>query len=132
MRAVDTNVLVRYVVHDVVEEFNKAAAFLTSRSVADPAYVSLIVLAELVWVLGRHYGYRREAIHALLRKLLATAELRFEDEEFLSTLINSVDSVKGDIADHLIARSGARAGCAQTVTFDKRAARWVPGMELLA
>jgi predicted nucleic-acid-binding protein len=132
VNAADTNVLVRYIVRDVPDEFDKAAAFLTSRSAADPAFVSVIVLVELIWVLARHYGYGREAIHALLRKLLATAELRFEDAEFLSTLINSADGVRGDIADHLIARSAARAGCTRTVTFDRRAARLVPGMELLA
>ena len=36
------------------------------------------------------------------------------------------------VADYLIAWSAETVGCAHTVTFDRRAAKLVPGMELLA
>ncbi|KQR75824.1 hypothetical protein ASG03_19350 [Rhizobium sp. Leaf341] len=35
-------------------------------------------------------------------------------------------------ADSLVARSGLRAGCQKIGTFDRKAARLTPGMELLA
>ncbi|MDR2380606.1 MAG: hypothetical protein LBE08_05430, partial [Bifidobacteriaceae bacterium] len=37
-----------------------------------------------------------------------------------------------DFADALIAELGARAGCAHTVTFDRRAASSIPTMQALA
>ena len=45
MRAVDTNVLVRLIVRDDPEQVDRAEAF-----VAQGAWVSLLVLAEAVWV----------------------------------------------------------------------------------
>jgi predicted nucleic-acid-binding protein len=41
-------------------------------------------------------------------------------------------SIKGDIADHLIARCAAKVGCISTVTFDKNAAASIASMELLS
>jgi predicted nucleic-acid-binding protein len=132
MKAVDTNVLVRYVVRDDPRQFAKAAAFLEQRTPNDPAFVSLVVLVELVWALRRRYRYSREQVHSLVLALLETAEITFEEEQFLSTLINGNKFTRGDIADHLIAFSAARTGAASTVTFDREAAKVIPSMELLA
>jgi predicted nucleic-acid-binding protein len=132
MKAVDTNVLVRYVVRDDPQQFAKAAAFLEQRTPNDPAFVSLVVLVELVWALRRRYRYSREQVHSLVLALLETAEITFEEEQFLSTLINGNKQTRGDIADHLIAFSAARAGAAFTATFDRQAAKVIPSMELLA
>lgn len=132
MKAVDTNVLLRYLVGDDEKQSSAAGVFMRGRTADDPAFVSLIVLAELVWALRAHYGYPHEKVHALLTALIKTAEVALEDEEFLSLLITGDDAIKGDIADHLIAHSASRAGCSTTVTFDRKAAKFVPGMELLA
>jgi predicted nucleic-acid-binding protein len=131
MNAVDTNVLVRFLVRDELEQHTKAAAFLNSRAPDDPAYVSLIVVVELIWVLRRLYHYSREQIHFVLARLLETAELAFEEEQYISMLVNKEAGVADDLADHLIVFSGAKAGCSRTVTFDRRAAKSVAGMELL-
>ncbi|MBU2532056.1 MAG: type II toxin-antitoxin system VapC family toxin [Alphaproteobacteria bacterium] len=130
MRAVDTNILLRFVVGDDPIQFEVAARFLKARTVDDPAYVSLIVLAEMVWALDRRYGYPRESVRAVVLALLESAEVVFEEESSLSMLI--ADQVKGDIADHLVALCARRAGCMSVATFDKKAARSVPGMELLS
>ena len=53
MIAVDTNILLRYVVRDDPEQLEKAANFFRERTTEDPAYVSLIVVAEMIWVLRR-------------------------------------------------------------------------------
>lgn len=132
MNAVDTNVLVRYLVRDDLEQYRIAADFLNRRTADDPAYVSLIVVVELVWVLRRLYRYSREQVHAALVYLLETAELAFEEEQYVSTLLNQDVGKRGDIADHLIVFSAFRAGCSRTVTFDRDASKLVPGMELLA
>ena len=132
MNAMDTNVLVRYLVRDDLEQHTKAADFLMGRSADDPAYVSLIVVVELAWVLRRLYRYSRDQVHLVIVRLLETAELAFEEEEYLSTLLHREASMKGDIADHLIVFAASKAGCSRTVTFDRGAAKSVAGMELLA
>lgn len=130
MKAVDTNVLLRFVLRDDEPQFAAASAFFNARTAEDPAFVSLIVLTELVWALRQRYGFDRDKARFLVETLLETAELVFEDEASLSRIIAHAD--RGDIADHLISRSARRAGCSSTVTFDREAAKIIPGMELLA
>lgn len=129
MKAVDTNVLLRFVVRDDPQQFDAAAEFLRTRTARDPAFISLFVVAELIWALDRRYNYPRESIWAVLSALLESAEVVFEEEHFLSTLV--AERTKGDISDHLIAYCARRTGCSAVVTFDRDAALLVPAMELL-
>ena len=129
MRAVDTNILLRLVVRDDARQFAAASAFFAQRTSDDPAFVSLIVLAEFVWALRQRYKYSRAEVNALVAALFETAEVIFEDEAQLSAIVGG--DKKGDLADHLIAYSARRAGCTSIVTFDRNAAKFVPGMELL-
>ena len=131
MIAVDTNVLLRYIIRDDPVQFERAAEFFNKRTSAEPAYVSLVVLAELAWVLRRHYQYSSAQILGLLKALLDTVELSFELEEVLAPYFSRMKDLKGDVADHLVALSSMNAGCRHTVTFDRAAAHSVPGMELL-
>lgn len=130
MIAVDTNVLLRFVLRDDEGQFTRASAFFNSRTADDPAFVSLIVLAEFVWALRRRYQYSRAEARSLVATLLETSEISFEDEVSLSRIV--AEAGQGDLADHLISYSARRAGCASTVTFDQKAAARVPAMELLA
>ncbi len=130
MKALDTNMLLRFVIRDDENQFAKARDFLNSRSADDPAFISLIVLVEFVWTLRQRYGRNRREILSLVTILLETRELAFEDEDELSTIIADAD--RGELADHLISYCARRAGCSATVTFDQGAAKAVPAMEFLA
>lgn len=130
MKAVDTNVLLRYVLRDDEGQFEKAEAFFRTRTAQDPAFVSLIVLAEFAWTLRQRYRYSRADVRSLLETLLETAEIAFEDETMLALVVSQ--AAHGDLADHLISYCAHRAGCDSTVTFDTEAARRVPSMELLS
>lgn len=129
MKAIDTNILLRFVMRDDENQFAKANSFLASRTQDDPAFVSLIVLVEFAWTLRQRYGLGRADIRALVTTLLETRELAFEDEKEVSEIV--ADATRGDLADHLISHCARRAGCTSTVTFDQRAAKAVPRMELL-
>ena len=48
MIGVDTNVLVRFLVHDDEEQFDRADRFFTERTVADPAFIALVVVFWLM------------------------------------------------------------------------------------
>jgi predicted nucleic-acid-binding protein len=131
MIGLDTNVLIRFIVVDDRDQFEKAKRFLSARTAADPAFISLMVVAELVWVLNRLYEYPFPAIISALATLLQAEELEFEQREFLGSLLASTQSSRLDIADHIISHIARQNGCSHTVTFDRVAAKTIPGMERL-
>jgi len=57
MRAVDTNVLVRLVAHDQAEQVEAAQTFIRD---GGGAWVSVLALAETVWVLSSVYRFEPE------------------------------------------------------------------------
>ena len=56
MIAVDTNVLIRYLVRDHRKQAEAARALLQSATAERPAYACREVVVELVWVLERAYA----------------------------------------------------------------------------
>jgi predicted nucleic-acid-binding protein len=131
MIGIDTSILLRFVLADDAAQLHHVRTFLNDRSADDPAFISLMVLAETYWVLRRRYKIANEAIVQTFRLLLDSQELFFEDESFLERLLVEDHVVSADLSDHFIARIALNAGCEKTVTFDVEAAKSVPGMELL-
>ena len=66
MIALDTNVLVRFLVQDDPEQARIATTLMDQLTDAAPGFVGREVLVELVWVLERAYGYQRADIAAAL------------------------------------------------------------------
>ncbi|MEJ8571353.1 PIN domain-containing protein [Microbaculum marinum] len=121
MIGLDTNVLVRYIVADDADQAKRAARFIEDNlSPEVPGYIGIVVLVELVWVLERAYGYSRGQITGLLDALLTTAELRVEDAESIWPLLDPYRKGSVGFSDLVIASRNVAAGCAETVTFDRR------------
>lgn len=131
MIGVDSNVLVRVFVPDVPLQTRRALAFLDDRSPEDPAFVSAVVVVELVWVLRRAYGFSLPSIHVALRSLFDSANIHIERFELIRDAVAVAQTRNADIADCIISAIADKAGCAHTVTFDVPASRRVPSMELL-
>lgn len=132
MIGLDTNVLVRVLVPDSATETKAALEFLARRSSEDPAFVGVVVLVELVWVLKRSYGFAPEAVFTALESLLDSANIVIEAADSVQLAVAQALRLRADIADCLIAAIAVDAGCSTTVTFDRTAAKRIPGMELLA
>jgi len=132
MIGVDTNVLVRFFVHDEPSQTVVAERFISERTEAEPAFVSAVVLAELVWVLDRAYGYPDAAIHSAIDGLFESANIVVERTDMMSLAVAAAREAKADISDAIIAALAADAGASRIVTFDKDAAKKITGMELLA
>lgn len=130
MIGIDTNVLVRFLVDDDPVQNVRARDFLSARSAEEPAFVSAVVLAETVWILHQRLKYPMTMITDLLQGLLAADGLVIEYTEELDALVSG-GQPQADLADYLIAWAATRAGCGRTLTFDRKAASRVPGMELL-
>jgi predicted nucleic-acid-binding protein len=130
MTGLDTNVLVRYLTEDDPVQTTAAGRVMDSFSAESPGYVSLIVLAELVWVLESLYRFTKKEIEQVLETLLRSEELVLERAEIVSQALRMFRGSRADFADCLIERSGHAAECRYTVTFDKKAA--AGGMRLIA
>jgi len=122
MIGVDTNVLVRYVVRDDERQYAAAAEVLESFTADDPGFVTQVVLAEFSWVLARAYRYPAAGRLAVIRGLVATASLEFDDAE---GLVRALDLAEGgaDFGDALVQGAMELFGVRETVTFDRGAAR---------
>lgn len=129
MIGLDTNVVVRFLTHDDPGQTAVAVRLMHSLSSDSPGFLSLIVIAEIVWVLKISYGYTKKEIEQVLERLLRSKELVIERAEIVSQALRKFGDSRTDFADCLIERSGHAAGCEHTFTFDRAAAG--AGMRLL-
>ena len=129
MIGLDTNVVVRYLTHDDPAQTKAAIRVLDSLSQDSPGFLSLIVIAELVWVLEGSYRFKKNEIERVLDTLLRSKELVIERAEIVFQALRKFSASRADFADCLIERCGHAADCQSTVTFDQNAAS--AGMKLL-
>lgn len=128
MIALDTNILVRYFVGADDPETKRAAALIEQDLTSDePGYVSAITLCEIIWVLRNRYRFGYEARGAIIRLMIAAAQLELEHQD---CVVAALDSRHADLADAIIHHIGLKRGCLKTVTLDRKFAR-LAGVELL-
>lgn len=129
MIGLDTNVVVRYLTHDDPTQTAAAMKVMNLLSTDAPGFLSLIVIAELVWVLESFYRFRRNEIEQVIDTLLRSKELIIERADIVSQALRVFRSTRADFADCLIERCAHAAECQYTLTFDQHAAG--AGMRLL-
>jgi predicted nucleic-acid-binding protein len=130
MIGLDTNVLVRYVTGDDAAQSAAAVRIMHSLASDHQGFVSLLVMAEMVWVLESAYDFDKAEILQVLEPLLQSKELVIERSDIVWQSLRCFSSSNADFADCLIERSGHAAGCAHTLTYDKTATAGT-GMRLL-
>ncbi len=124
MPALDTNVLIRYVVQD--DEAQLAAARRLIRkavSEGQTLFVPVTVALEFEWVLRSGFGYPRDEALEILSTLLSAAELTFESERALEVALHLYRDGSADFADCLHIALAAQARELPLWTFDKRAGK---------
>ena len=78
MIAVDTNVLLRYLLHDDEAQAARADAVFDA---GETVLIPDVVLAETVWTLaGRRYRLTEAELAAVLERLFIDRNIRFEDD----------------------------------------------------
>ncbi|MGB5147569.1 MAG: type II toxin-antitoxin system VapC family toxin [Porticoccaceae bacterium] len=116
--------LARYIVRDDPAQTALADHCIEHKcSRETPGYISHLVLAELIWVLERGYGYPRSMLGEVLGTLLSSEEIRIQDAPLIRLALVAFSAGAADFADCLIGALHQRAECETTVTFDKKAAR---------
>jgi predicted nucleic-acid-binding protein len=119
----DTNVLVRYLVQDDPAQSKIASRLIESLTPEAPGFIGSNALAEIVWVLEESYGLDRSGVALVIERLLQTGSLIVQDTELAWRALSRYRAGAADFSDYLIERTAAAAGCEETVTFDKKAAR---------
>lgn len=130
MIGVDTNVLVRYLVQDDRRQSAQAGRLMESFTASAPGFVSIVTLAETIWVLQDVYERSRNDIWMVVEALLQTEGVVIQMPDLVWQALRGFGASRADFADHLIERIGAASGCTSTMTFDKAAARDA-GMRLM-
>ena len=127
MIALDTNVLVRYLVGDDAKQAAVAKDIVEDAlTPSAPGFVSVVVLVELGWVLTRVYGCPTDRVASIFAELIASPTLVVEQATAVAAAIALPHD---DLADNLLHEIGKARGCSRTVTFDRKFSR-LPGVEL--
>ena len=134
MIALDTNVLVRYLAQDDIQQSATATRFIENDlNPAVPGFISLIVLVETCWVLKRLYAATGLELLETVADLLGHAHLQVESRAVVQATVHRLRKFKSKagFANHLIVEVAMMQGCTHTASFDKLAVRSA-GMQLLA
>lgn len=106
MIAIDTNVLLRYLLDDDLEQSEQAAALITGRRMI---LVTDVVLAETLWTLkGKKYQLKKAELVAVVETLFQEKNIQFEDDQVVWQALSDYRQSKGvkgkeaDFADTLI------------------------------
>ena len=113
MRAVDTNVVVRYLTGDDPGQAARAKAAIDAGNV----FVSTTVLLESAWVLRSVYGLAGEEAAAALRAFSGLPGVSVESPDLIAEALGRAETGM-DVADAL--HLGAAARCEALLTFDRR------------
>ena len=126
MRAIDTNIVVRYLTGDEPAQAARARAMVAAGQV----FVGTTVLLESEWVLRSVYGLAGTEVAAALRAFAGLREVTVENPVLLAEALDRAEQGM-DFADAL--HLGAAARCEAMLTFDRRfiqAARDAPARVL--
>jgi predicted nucleic-acid-binding protein len=124
MKALDTNVLVRFLVKDD-EHQSKIVyrIFKQAEMEKEVFFVPLLVILETMWVLDSVYNIPRNDILDALCEVSLMPTLRLEAQTTIQRFIFLARQSKIDLSDILIACSARLSGCKSVLTFDKKASK---------
>ena len=131
MIGLDTNILVRYFAQDDTAQAQIASRFIESQlDERRPGHVSLVTLAELMWVMRTRYGTSKDDAVTIAAHLLGDARFVVQAALAVWAALDAYRQNNVDFSDALIAALNRAAGCSHTMTFDRHAAR-LAGVQLL-
>ncbi len=113
MRAIDTNIVIRYLTGDHPEQSAKARAVVEAGDV----FIAATVMLEADWVLRSVYGFSRKDTAAALRAFAGLPGVKVEAPAMLAEALDRAEAGM-DFADAL--HLGAASGCDAFLTFDQK------------
>lgn len=124
MVALDTNILVRFLVQDDERQARLVRSRLKkAEGGREQLLVTLAVVLEMIWVLESAYGFQRLEILDSIEALTQMPIFLFEADDVLEKLIDQGRQTNLDLSDLLIALSANFQGSETLLTFDKKASK---------
>jgi predicted nucleic-acid-binding protein len=115
MRAIDTNVLVRLITRD-----HSGQAAAAERFIEKGAWVSVLALAEAVWVLATVYKLSPRELAEAVEMLLQHRDLVLQDEETVAGALELFRETPAlGFSDCLMVHLARKAGHLPLGTFDR-------------
>jgi len=128
MYALDTNVIVRYIIQDNIEQARKAASVIEGLTADERAFISCIVLCEVFWVLRTTYKIPREECAKTLKRIISVASFDIEHMECCAKALKNYEKGQADFSDYLLQEIARHQGYDLVLTFDAKAQR-EPGFQ---
>lgn len=132
MIGLDTNILLRSMLNDDPVQSPAARRLLQSLDESHRGFVNIPVMLEFFWVLQSRYKLPRTRLVGALRDLLEVKYLEFEAFETIGKALVIHERLAADFSDAVITMRNGELSANRTLTFDDKAARRIPSMELLA
>jgi predicted nucleic-acid-binding protein len=125
MKAIDTNILIRFLTGDDKPQAKKVYRLLkNAESEKSVMFVPLLVVLEMIWVLESVYEISRKEVLESISDLLLMPVLKFDQQPAIQHFIHSAQKNKYDLSDLLIAHAAKTNGCESVITFDKKASKF--------
>jgi predicted nucleic-acid-binding protein len=114
MRAIDTNVLVRLAIRDDPEQVMAAESFIEKG-----AWVSVLALAEAIWVLASYYGLKNVDLAQAIEILLKHPNVVLQDADAVEAALQLFRAKpRLGFSDCLMLHLAKKAGHLPLGTFD--------------
>ena len=129
MIAVDTNVLLRYILRDDEAQAERAYRLIHGKATV---LVTDVVLAETVWTLmGRKYRAGKSDVISVIEALLNEPGIRFEDDQVIWRALQSYRDTDAGLSDALVVHKALKVAADSDEVLDAvhtfdRAARQLP------
>lgn len=121
MIGLDTNVIVRFLTGDDPVQSPQALEVFRGLTPEQPGFIPLVVAVETAWVLSASYKLSSTGVLDAIEGLLNADDLVIEQEGVVRAALSAARAGLG-FADAVVLSSALVAGCAQVVTFDRKAA----------
>jgi predicted nucleic-acid-binding protein len=120
MKALDTNVIIRFLLNDDKAQAGKVKTlFELAEKNHDLYFVPTPVILETIGVLSAVYDFKRDETLEALEMLTEMPILVFEHYDLVRRVVGLGRNTEVDIPDLLIGLSGKTSGCETTLTFEK-------------
>jgi predicted nucleic-acid-binding protein len=115
----DTNILVRLIVRDDVEQLRLAEGEWKRALAHDGAFITRIAIVETAWVLRRAYKFDRATVAKTLRAFVLVEGVSVENVSEVHEALTAFEKGPADLGDYLIRAAARTAACLPVVTFDE-------------
>ena len=115
----DTNVLLRYLLGDIPDQFQEARKIIESTEKGEKlVFVSILVVNELIWILEKYYHLKRNVYIPKLLKLFLIDRIKIMEvkKDILTKILEKMQKHKIDFTDLYLAHTASKQ---QIVSFDK-------------